>query len=68
MGGLGFLGPELPESCGGLGVDCVTSGLLLEQIAYGDFNVAYVNCWCRCAAKSSLAMLTPEWGRNGSAL
>ena len=43
MGGLGFLGPELPESCGGLGVDCVTSGLLLEQIAYGDFNVAYVN-------------------------
>jgi cyclohexanecarboxyl-CoA dehydrogenase len=24
-------------------VDCVTSGLLLEQIAYGDFNVSYVN-------------------------
>ncbi|HEY0836494.1 MAG TPA: cyclohexanecarboxyl-CoA dehydrogenase [Azospirillum sp.] len=43
MGELGFLGPELPESCGGLGVDCLTSGLLLEQIAYGDFNVAYVN-------------------------
>ena len=43
MGGLGFLGPELPESFGGLGVDCLTSGLLLEQIAYGDFNVAYVN-------------------------
>ncbi|WP_431862509.1 cyclohexanecarboxyl-CoA dehydrogenase [Azospirillum sp.] len=43
MGALGFLGPELPEACGGLGVDCVTSGLLLEQIAYGDFNVSYVN-------------------------
>ncbi len=43
MGELGFLGPELPKSFGGLGVDCVTSGLLLEQIAYGDFNVAYVN-------------------------
>ena len=26
-----------------MGVDCLTSGLLLEQIAYGDFNVAYVN-------------------------
>ena len=43
MGEMGLLGPELPESFGGLGVDCVTSGLLLEQIAYGDFNVSYVN-------------------------
>ena len=43
MGAMGFLGPELPEQLGGLGTDCVTSGLLLEQIAYGDFNVAYVN-------------------------
>lgn len=43
MGELGFLGPELPEEFGGLGLDCVTSGLLLEQIAYGDFNVSYVN-------------------------
>lgn len=43
MGAMGFLGPELPEQFGGLGTDCVTSGLLLEQIAYGDFNVAYVN-------------------------
>ncbi|NMG32085.1 cyclohexanecarboxyl-CoA dehydrogenase [Aromatoleum evansii] len=43
MGELGFLGPELSEAHGGLGVDCVTSGLLLEQISYGDFNVSYVN-------------------------
>jgi cyclohexanecarboxyl-CoA dehydrogenase len=43
MGDLGFLGPELREAYGGLGVDCVTSGLLLEQIAYGDFNVPYIN-------------------------
>ncbi|MCC4116138.1 cyclohexanecarboxyl-CoA dehydrogenase [Aromatoleum toluclasticum] len=43
MGELGFLGPELAEAHGGMGVDCVTSGLLLEQISYGDFNVSYVN-------------------------
>lgn len=43
MGQLGLLGPELPEAVGGLGVDCLTSGLLLEQIAYSDFNVSYVN-------------------------
>ena len=43
MGGMGLLGAELPEEKGGLGLDCLTSGLLLEQIAYGDFNVSYVN-------------------------
>lgn len=43
MGEMGLLGAELPEAQGGLGLDCVTSGLLLEQIAYGDFNVSYVN-------------------------
>ena len=43
MGDMGFLGPELPEAYGGLGVDCVTCGLLLEQIAYGDFNMSYIN-------------------------
>lgn len=43
MGEMGFLGPELSEAHGGLGVGCVTSGLLLEQISYGDFNVSYVN-------------------------
>jgi len=43
MGRLGFLGIELPERFGGLGTDCVTSGLLIEQLAYGDFNVAYLN-------------------------
>ncbi|HJV27177.1 MAG TPA: cyclohexanecarboxyl-CoA dehydrogenase [Aromatoleum sp.] len=43
MGEMGLLGPELSEEHGGLGVDCVTSGLLLEQISYGDFNVSYVN-------------------------
>ena len=43
MGDMGFLGPELPEAYGGMGVDCVTSGLLLEQIAYGDFNMSYGN-------------------------
>lgn len=43
LGDMGFLGAELPEASGGMGLDCVTSGLLLEQIAQGDFNVSYVN-------------------------
>jgi cyclohexanecarboxyl-CoA dehydrogenase len=42
MGELGFIGAELPEELGGLGTDYVTSGLIMEAIAGGDFNVAYV--------------------------
>lgn len=42
LGDLGFLGVELPECFGGLGLDHVTSGIIVEEIAAGDFNVAYV--------------------------
>lgn len=42
MGKLGLIGAELPERFGGLGLDYVTSGLIMEAIARGDFNVAYV--------------------------
>lgn len=42
MGELGLICAELPEHLGGLGLDYVTSGLIMESIARGDFNVAYV--------------------------
>jgi len=42
MGRLGFLGPGLPETYGGLGLDAVTVGVLVEQLARGDFNLAYL--------------------------
>jgi cyclohexanecarboxyl-CoA dehydrogenase len=42
MGEIGLIGVEFPESCGGLGVDHVTAGVVLEAIAEGDFNVGYV--------------------------
>lgn len=42
MGELGLIGAELPEALGGLGTDYVTSGLIMEAVARGDFNVAYV--------------------------
>lgn len=42
MGELGLIGAELPERLGGLGLDYLTSGLIMEAIARGDFNVAYV--------------------------
>ena len=42
MGELGLIGVDLGERHGGLGCDSVTAGLVMEEIAYGDFNVAYV--------------------------
>jgi cyclohexanecarboxyl-CoA dehydrogenase len=42
MGELGLIAPELPEEVGGLGVDCVTAGLVIEAIAGADLNVSYV--------------------------
>ena len=42
MGRLGLLGIDLPERLGGMGVDAVTTGLIVEELAYGDFNVSAV--------------------------
>lgn len=42
MGSLGLIAPELPVELGGRGLDRLTSGLIVEQIARGDFNVSYV--------------------------
>ena len=42
MGALGLIAPELPEALGGYGMASVTSGLIAEEIGYGDMNVAYV--------------------------
>ena len=42
MGALGLIGADLPERHGGLGLPSQTTGLIIEALAYGDFNVAYV--------------------------
>lgn len=40
MGALGFIGTDLPEHLGGLGLTSITTGLVAEALAYGDFNMA----------------------------
>lgn len=42
MGSLGLIGVDIPEAYGGLGESSVTAGVIIEQIAYADFNVSYV--------------------------
>src|SRR5262245_32154048 len=42
MGRLGLIGTDSPEEFGGTGLDAVTTGLIVEELAYGDFNVSAV--------------------------
>ena len=42
MGEMGFLGGELPSRFGGADLDCVTAGIIIEEISRGDFNVGYI--------------------------
>jgi cyclohexanecarboxyl-CoA dehydrogenase len=42
MGELGLIGTDLPEQYGGLGAGGVTTGIVVEAVSHGDFNVGYV--------------------------
>jgi cyclohexanecarboxyl-CoA dehydrogenase len=42
MGSLDLLGMDLPERHGGMGVDAVTTGAIIEELSYGDINVGAV--------------------------
>ena len=42
MGKLGLIAVDLPERYGGLGSSSATTGLIAEELAYGDFNVSAV--------------------------
>ena len=42
VGALGLIAGDPPEQYGGLGLPSETSGLIIEALAYGDVNVAYV--------------------------
>lgn len=65
MGELGLLGIDLSPEDGGMGVDAVTSGIVIEELAYGDFNVAslaVVQSLCGAIlAKNGSAALRGAW-------
>lgn len=42
MGELGLLGVDVDPAFGGLGADSVTTGMIVEELSYGDFNVGAV--------------------------
>jgi len=42
LGGLGLIGPELPAGLGGRDAGRLSTGIILEETARGDFNVGYL--------------------------
>ncbi|ABE38780.1 acyl-CoA dehydrogenase-like [Rhodopseudomonas palustris BisB5] len=43
MGEMGFIAPELPEQFGGLGLGCLASGVIHEEVARADLSISYIN-------------------------
>ncbi|MCP5265374.1 MAG: cyclohexanecarboxyl-CoA dehydrogenase [Burkholderiaceae bacterium] len=41
MGEMGLIAPELPVELGGLGLGCLASGVIIEEIGRADFSMAY---------------------------
>jgi len=64
MGRLGLLGVELPKEFGARGAEDVTSGLVLEAIARGDFNVGYVNILVSLVGQIIARFAMPEIARE----
>ena len=65
MGALGLLGVDLPEQYGGMGLSGVTAGIIIEEIAYGDFNVSYAQLLCSLMGaiihRNAQPALAREW-------
>lgn len=64
MGALGLIGPDLPEQYGGLGESFVTSGIVAEEIAYGDFNASYVQLLASLMGAMVAQHAAPEIARE----
>lgn len=60
MGRLGLIAPEMPVEFGGRGESRLTSGLLTEAVATGDFNVGYLQVVGSLVAQILAGNATPE--------
>lgn len=60
MGAQGLIAPEIPVELGGRGERSLTSGMIVEQISKGDFNVAYVQVVASLVAQIVARNAQPE--------
>jgi len=64
MGALGLIGADIPETYGGLGESSMTAGIIIEQIAYGDFNYSYVQLLASLMGGMIAQYASPEIARE----
>lgn len=64
MGEMGLLGGELPDIFGGSGLDCVTTGIIIEEISRGDFNVGYIPLLASLNGQIIAQHASPELARE----
>jgi cyclohexanecarboxyl-CoA dehydrogenase len=64
MGEMGLIGVDLPEAHGGLGQSGLTAGLIVEDIAYGDLNVSYVQLLASLMGTILVRHANPELARH----
>lgn len=64
LGAMGFLGTDLPEDLGGLGADSITTGIVAESLAQGDFNIAAIPVNVSLNAAVLLQHAAPEITRE----
>ncbi|SFX25874.1 cyclohexanecarboxyl-CoA dehydrogenase [Marinospirillum alkaliphilum] len=60
LGDMGFLGVELPEVYGGSNLDCITSGIIIEEISRHDFNLGYIPLLTSLNGQIIASHATPE--------
>jgi cyclohexanecarboxyl-CoA dehydrogenase len=60
LGQLGLIAPEIPTHLSGQGLDHLTSGIIIEEIAHGDFNVAYIQVAGSLVGQILVANARPE--------
>lgn len=65
MGALGFIAPDMPEELGGSGASGITTGIIIEALSYGDFNMSYVQLLSSLVsgivARHSAGHIAREW-------
>ncbi|GAA1365300.1 acyl-CoA dehydrogenase family protein [Arthrobacter rhombi] len=64
IGARGLIAPELPRELGGRGEPRLTSGLITEEIARGDFNVAYLQVVGSLVGQILAANAVPDVARH----
>ncbi len=63
MGALGLVAGDLPEEFGGFNLDGVTAGLIIEEIAYADLNVSYIQLLASLMGQIIVTHAKPEVAR-----